>query len=73
MSDQKTLHSILTGYKAKDLIDKSSELFKSTMYYQKSPSSPVVLDANLSVRDAALILAENHISSAPIVEEGKFM
>jgi predicted transcriptional regulator len=67
------LHSILTGYKAKDLIDKKTELFKSTMYYQKSPSSPVILDANMSVRDAATVLADNHISSAPIVEEGKFM
>ena len=73
MTAQNTVHSILTSYKAKDLIDKTSELYKSTMYYQKTPATPVTLDANLSVRDASTVLAENKISSAPIVDNDKFM
>ena len=67
-----TLHALLTTLKAKDLLDKKSNAVQS-MYYAKAPASPIVLDAEMTIRDATVILAENNISSAPLRKDGEFV
>ncbi|KAJ3367619.1 cell separation during budding [Kappamyces sp. JEL0680] len=70
---ENTLHAILTAYSAQDLLDKNLPLFKAVHAYHSPPESPISLDGNLSVRDACCILANNHISSAPITMNGEFL
>jgi CBS domain-containing protein len=67
-----SLHSILTEFKVKDLLEKNSELYKTVAHYIQPPN-PISLDGNLSVRDACQILGNNKISSAPISLDGDYI
>ena len=52
----------------KDLLDRTSDMFKTVNHYQTSPEKPIHISTSLTIQQALQLLSENHISSAPIYD-----